>query len=121
MAGAARVAGAAESAPSRGGAGLPARRTCPGAAPDCSRLRRLLLAGEGSAERPGLPPAVPMEQVRMINVQRLLEAAEFLERRDRGNGWTPPPLPLPEPAHSSSARGVRCGWCEGCVCKERCL
>ena len=72
-------------------------------------MRRLLSAGEGSAERPLSPPAVPMEQVRMINVQRLLEAAEFLERRDRGNGWTPPPPPPLEPAHSSSAQGVRCG------------
>uniref|UniRef100_A0A494C1P8 MAX interactor 1, dimerization protein n=1 Tax=Homo sapiens TaxID=9606 RepID=A0A494C1P8_HUMAN len=30
-----------------------------------------------------------MERVKMINVQRLLEAAEFLERRERGNGWAP--------------------------------
>lgn len=32
-----------------------------------------------------------MEQVQMINIQRLLEAAEYLERRERGNGgaWVP--------------------------------
>lgn len=36
-----------------------------------------------------------MERVRMINVQRLLEAAEFLERRERGNGWTPSLRPPP--------------------------
>lgn len=40
---------------------------------------------------PGLrsPPAAgqgAMEQVQMINIQRLLEAAEYLERRERGNG-----------------------------------
>lgn len=27
-----------------------------------------------------------MEQVQLINIQRLLEAAEYLERRERGNG-----------------------------------
>lgn len=35
------------------------------------------------------PPAAglgAMEQVQMINIQRLLEAAEYLERRERGNG-----------------------------------
>lgn len=118
-AGAAGAARAAESAPSRGRAGPPARRTCPGAAPACSRPRRLLSAGEGNAERPRSPPAVPMERVRMINVQRLLEAAEFLERRDRGNGWAPPPPPLPpEPALSSEC-GAACEGREGGVCEDR--
>lgn len=49
---------------------------------------------------------MPMERVRMINVQRLLEAAEFLERRERGNGWAP----LSEPARFCSAWNVRCRW-----------
>lgn len=38
---------------------------------------------------PRSPPAAglgAMEQVQMINIQRLLEAAEYLERRERGNG-----------------------------------
>lgn len=64
--------------------------------------------GKGVWRGPGCH-RLPMEQVRMINVQRLLEAAEFLERRDRGNGWAPPPPPPPEPAHYCSAGGVRCG------------
>lgn len=38
-------------------------------------LRSPLAAGPGT-----------MEQVQMINIQRLLEAAEYLERRERGNG-----------------------------------
>lgn len=48
-----------------------------------------------------------MERVRMINVQRLLEAAEFLERRERGNGWTPS---LRAPRGESCAAGEG-RWC----------
>lgn len=33
----------------------------------------------------GLLPAGAMERVEVINIQRLLEAAEYLERRERGN------------------------------------
>lgn len=80
------AARAAERAPSCNRATQPASPTGPGAVPDCSRQRRLLSVGEVSTEKPRSPPAMPMELVRMINVQRLLEAAEFLERRDRGNG-----------------------------------
>lgn len=82
-----------------------------------------------------------MERVRMINVQRLLEAAEFLERRDRGNGWTPPPgarrPPAPRAWRECGAAGEGrrvcvcvCGgaraWearrarCEGCVRVRAC-
>ncbi|KAJ8789509.1 hypothetical protein J1605_022036 [Eschrichtius robustus] len=71
-------------------------------------MRRLLSAGEESAERPLSPPAVPMEQVRMINVQRLLEAAEFLERRDRecehGYASAFPSMPSPRLQHSKPPR-----------------
>uniref|UniRef100_A0A3Q1M3B3 MAX interactor 1, dimerization protein n=1 Tax=Bos taurus TaxID=9913 RepID=A0A3Q1M3B3_BOVIN len=49
-----------------------------------------------------------MEQVRMINVQRLLEAAEFLERRDRecehGYASTFPSMPSPRLQHSKPPR-----------------
>ncbi|KAF3827909.1 hypothetical protein GH733_001144 [Mirounga leonina] len=49
-----------------------------------------------------------MERVRMINVQRLLEAAEFLERRDRecehGYASTFPSMPSPRLQHSKPPR-----------------
>ncbi|XP_007446577.1 PREDICTED: max-interacting protein 1 isoform X3 [Lipotes vexillifer] len=49
-----------------------------------------------------------MEQVRMINVQRLLEAAEFLERRDRecehGYASAFPSMPSPRLQHSKPPR-----------------
>ncbi|XP_006764488.1 PREDICTED: max-interacting protein 1 [Myotis davidii] len=49
-----------------------------------------------------------MERVRMINVQRLLEAAEFLERRDRecehGYASTFPSMPSPQLQHSKPPR-----------------
>lgn len=53
---------------SSGGAGSVGAEGGPG-------LRSPLAAGPGT-----------MEQVQMINIQRLLEAAEYLERRERGNG-----------------------------------
>lgn len=40
----------------------------------------------GADGGPGLRSPPAMEQVQMINIQRLLEAAEYLERRERGNG-----------------------------------
>lgn len=40
----------------------------------------------GAEGGPGLRSPPAMEQVQMINIQRLLEAAEYLERRERGNG-----------------------------------
>lgn len=45
----------------------------------------------GAEGGPGLRSPPAMEQVQMINIQRLLEAAEYLERRERGNGggWVP--------------------------------
>lgn len=70
-------------------AGLPARQQHAAHV----RGRCQALAARGASYRPGRGAprgrAVPMERVRMINVQRLLEAAEFLERRDRGNCWVP--------------------------------
>ncbi|XP_072478170.1 max-interacting protein 1 isoform X4 [Notamacropus eugenii] len=49
-----------------------------------------------------------MERVRMINVQRLLEAAEFLERRERecehGYASSFPSLPSPRMQHSKPPR-----------------
>lgn len=42
----------------------------------------------GGRGGPGAPGA--MEQVQLINIQRLLEAAEYLERRERGNGREEP-------------------------------
>lgn len=58
-----------------------------------------------------------MERVRMINVQRLLEAAEFLERRERGNGWTPSLRPPPRaPRGECGAAGEgRCARVWKCV------
>lgn len=59
-----------------------------------------------------------MERVRMINVQRLLEAAEFLERRERGNGWTPSLRPQPRaPRGECGAAGKgRCARVCGSAC-----
>uniref|UniRef100_A0A494B9I5 MAX interactor 1, dimerization protein n=1 Tax=Mus musculus TaxID=10090 RepID=A0A494B9I5_MOUSE len=49
-----------------------------------------------------------MERVRMINVQRLLEAAEFLERRERecehGYASSFPSMPSPRLQHSKPPR-----------------
>lgn len=53
-----------------------------------------------------------MERVRMINVQRLLEAAEFLERRERGNGWaTAASGPARECCAASEGRSARVWKC----------
>lgn len=55
-----------------------------------------------------------MERVRMINVQRLLEAAEFLERRERGNGWTPS-LRAPRGECCAAGEGRWCARVWKCV------
>lgn len=42
-------------------------------------------AEESLADANGRPPQERMTAVQLINVQRLLEAADYLERRERGN------------------------------------
>lgn len=98
---------------------------CPIAAPPGWPARRLLgVPGRWPAGTERRPAGCRMATAVGMNIQLLLEAADYLERRERGarraagraggrwGGWGAgrPRAPTPEPAPQSRARGAASSW-----------